>query len=80
MHAVAHGLGGHLEPSRKFGDGPKRIAAPARARLHFTLRMDAGGPTGPLVNAMLGPALEPAAEDLANKIAAHLEQQSRAAA
>jgi carbon monoxide dehydrogenase subunit G len=64
---------------RKFGDGPKRIAAPARARLQFTLFMEAGGPTGPLVNAMLGPALEPAAEDLANKIAAHLEQTQAAA-
>ena len=63
---------------RKFGAGPTRLAAPAsateRARLTFTLRMDAGGPTGPLVNAMLGPALMPAAEDLANKIAAHLER------
>src|SRR5262245_7468717 len=61
---------------RKFGEGPKRLEAPTdareRARLTFTLRMDAGGPTGPLVNAMLGPALLPAAEDLANKIAAHL--------
>jgi hypothetical protein len=36
--------------------------------------MDAGGPMAPLVNAMLGPALLPAAEDLANKIAAHLER------
>ena len=44
------------------------------SQLKFTLRMDAGGPTGPLVNAMLGPALLPAAEDLANKIAAHLEK------
>jgi carbon monoxide dehydrogenase subunit G len=62
---------------RMHGEGPKRLAAPAgaaRARLSFTLRMDAGGPTGPLVNAMLGPALMPAAEDLANKIAAHLER------
>lgn len=62
---------------RMHGEGPKRLAAPAsaaQARLTFTLRMDAGGPTGPLVNAMLGPALMPAAEDLANKIAAHLEQ------
>jgi hypothetical protein len=59
------------------GEGPKRLAAAAgaaQARLTFTLRMDAGGPTGPLVNAMLGPALLPAAEDLANKIAAHLEK------
>jgi len=63
---------------RMHGEGPKRLAAPAaggaRSRLTFTLRMDAGGPTGPLVNAMLGPALMPAAEDLANKIAAHLER------
>jgi hypothetical protein len=61
------------------GDGPKRLAAPAASeggtQLTFTLRMEAGGPTGPLVNAMLGPALLPAAEDLANKIAAHLERE-----
>jgi carbon monoxide dehydrogenase subunit G len=49
------------------------------SRLQFILRMDAGGPTGPLVNAMLGPALLPAAEDLANKIAAHLEKTHAAA-
>lgn len=48
--------------------------------LTFTLRMEAGGATGPLVNAMLAPALAPAAEDLANKIAAHLERQHSAAA
>lgn len=64
---------------RMHGDGPKRLAAAeagsAQAKLTFTLRMDAGGPTGPLVNAMLGPALLPAAEDLANKIAAHLERE-----
>jgi hypothetical protein len=60
----------------KFGPGPKRLStgsAAAVSELRFKLRMDAGGPTGPLVNAMLGPALYPAAEDLANKIAAHLE-------
>lgn len=45
-----------------------------QSQLSFRLRMDALGPTGPLVNAMLGPALLPAAEDLANKIAAHLER------
>jgi carbon monoxide dehydrogenase subunit G len=66
---------------RMHGEGPKRLAPPAaaaagpQARLTFTLRMEAGGPTGPLVNAMLGPALLPAAEDLANKIAAHLERE-----
>lgn len=53
---------------------PRDNAGPG-SRLTFTLRMDAGGPTGPLVNAMLGPALLPAAQHLANKIAAHLEQK-----
>ena len=58
------------------GAGPKRElgAGKPTSQLTFTLRMEAGGPTGPLVNAMLGPALGPAAEDLANKIAAHLEK------
>jgi carbon monoxide dehydrogenase subunit G len=63
------------------GKGPERPqlrAGPSNGEgslLTFTLRMDAGGATGPLVNAMLEPALLPAAEDLANKIAAHLEQR-----
>jgi len=56
---------------------PAALPGPSTAgeavALEFTLRMDAGGPAGPLVNAMLGPALEPAVEDLARKIAAHLE-------
>ncbi len=43
------------------------------SELSFTLRMDAGGPMAPVVNAMLGPALLPAAQDLGEKIAAHLE-------
>jgi hypothetical protein len=49
---------------------------PPASELTFRLRMDAGGPTGPLVNAMLAPALLPAAEDLAKKIALHLEGQA----
>jgi carbon monoxide dehydrogenase subunit G len=61
------------------GGGPARkelgpAAGRPTSQLTFTLRMEAGGPTGPLVNAMLAPALLPAAEDLANKIAAHLEK------
>ncbi len=51
---------------------PAESAGAEGVELEFTLRMDAGGPAGPLVNAMLGPALEPAVEDLAKKIAAHL--------
>lgn len=63
---------------RIHGEGPKRLTGDkgsVTSRLSFTLRMSAGGPTGPLVNAMLGPAITPAAEDLANKIAAHLEAE-----
>lgn len=51
----------------------KRASNGESVHLTFTLRMDAGGPTGPLVNAMLEPLMLPAAEDLANKIAVHLE-------
>ena len=61
------------------GDAPALPASPSApgegVELEFTLFMDAGGPAGPLVNAMLGPALEPAVEDLAKKIAAHLEKR-----
>jgi len=64
------------------GKGPERRELPpassngAGSFLSFTLRMEAGGATGPLVNAMLEPALLPAAEDLANRIAAHLEARA----
>jgi carbon monoxide dehydrogenase subunit G len=43
------------------------------ARLTFRLRIDPGGPMAPMVSAMMTPALRPAAEDLANRIMAHLE-------
>ncbi len=59
------------------GRGPQRelpAAGEAGSQLTFRLRMEAGGPAGPLVNAMLAPALLPAAEDLANRIAAHLDR------
>jgi hypothetical protein len=49
-------------------------ASGARSALSFTLMMEAGGPTGPLVNAMLEPALIPATEDLATRIVEHLRR------
>lgn len=52
---------------------PASVPGREASRLSFTLEMNAGGPTAPLVNAMLEPAMAPAAEDLAQKIAAHLE-------
>ena len=48
------------------------------ARLSFRLRVDPGGPTAPMVDALLKPALRPAAEDLANRIVTHLEQRGNA--
>ena len=52
-------------------------AAETCAELVFTARMEAGGPTGPLVNAMLGPAMAPAVEQLAEQIARHLEDTAQ---
>ncbi len=45
------------------------------ARLCFRLELRPGGPMGPMVNAMIKPAMAVAAEDLANRIVGHLEQQ-----
>jgi carbon monoxide dehydrogenase subunit G len=53
------------------GAGP----ASAETRLSFRLRVDPGGPMAPMVNALMKPLLVPAAEDLANRILAHLEAQ-----
>jgi carbon monoxide dehydrogenase subunit G len=58
--------------------GPiERAAAPAAGtpatRLAFRLRLDPGGPMAPMINAMIQPMLRPAAEDLSNRILAHLE-------
>ena len=62
------------------GGGRARRAATADAgpgrgmsKLTFRLRIDPEGPMAPMVNALITPVLRPAAEDLANKIMAHLE-------
>ncbi len=66
--------------ARLFGQSPTRQALPepgdAGARMSFRLRMDAGGPMAPMINAMLAPALGPATENLGEKIAARLEEAS----
>ena len=43
------------------------------SRLTFRLHIEPGGPMAPMINAMMQPAMSVAAEDLANKIVAHLE-------
>ena len=60
---------------------PAELSSPhgGGVALELTLRMEAGGPAGPLVNALLGPALEPAVEDLARKIVSHLERGTASA-
>lgn len=62
--------------------GGARRAASANAgpaagstRLTFRLRIDPGGPMAPMVNALMKPLMLPAAEDLANRILATLEQR-----
>jgi carbon monoxide dehydrogenase subunit G len=45
------------------------------ARLRFRLEMRPGGPMGPMINAMIKPAMTVAAEDLANRIVGHLETE-----
>jgi len=47
-------------------------------RLDFQLRLQPGGPMAPMVDAMIRPLMLPAAEDLANRILAQLEQDRAA--
>ena len=46
------------------------------ARLSFRLRIDPGGPMAPMVNKLMEPAMLVAAEDLSQRIIAHLEGAS----
>jgi carbon monoxide dehydrogenase subunit G len=59
-------IGGRVERAES-------AAGAVLARLSFRLRLDPGGPMAPMVNAMIKPMMRPAAEDLANRILAHLE-------
>jgi carbon monoxide dehydrogenase subunit G len=49
--------------------------AAGTSRLTFRLRIDPGGPMAPMVNALMKPLMQPAAEDLANQILATLERR-----
>jgi carbon monoxide dehydrogenase subunit G len=48
-------------------------------RMIFRLRVDPGGPMAPMIDALMKPAMAAAAEDLAQRIVAHLEASDRAA-
>ena len=62
------------------GGGPRRATAVDRgpgesaAELRFRLEVNPGGPMAPMVNALMKPALLPAAEQLAEGIMARLEE------
>ena len=48
----------------------------AEARMTFRLTLEPGGPMGPMIDAMVKPAMSVAAEDLAGRILGHLEGRS----
>jgi carbon monoxide dehydrogenase subunit G len=53
---------------------PRALAAgTATTRMTFRLRVDPGGPMAPMIDALMKPAMAAAAEDLAQRIIAHLE-------
>jgi carbon monoxide dehydrogenase subunit G len=54
------------------------VGAPA-TRMIFRLRIDPGGPMAPMIDALMKPAMAAAAEDLAQRIVAHLEASDRVA-
>lgn len=46
---------------------------PGATDVTFTFRIEAGGPMGPMINALLGPFAEQVARDLVDRVGAHLE-------
>jgi carbon monoxide dehydrogenase subunit G len=79
--APARGLAGLWERIVRFFfrrvRGPAVERAPqtsvATTRMTFRLRVDPGGPMAPMIDALMKPAMAAAAEDLAQRIVAHLE-------
>ncbi len=66
FHRLIHG---RVERAADADAGPGE----GMAKLTFELRIEPGGPMAPMISAMMQPAMGVAAEDLANKIIAHLE-------
>lgn len=53
------------------------LPAPAGAtEVSFTFRIEAGGPMGPMINALLGPFAEQVAHDLLERVGTHLEKST----
>jgi carbon monoxide dehydrogenase subunit G len=68
------------------GDGTVRdtaatqvgVGSESRTELRFELSLVPGGPMAPMIDAMIRPLMLPAAENLANRILAELEQEAPA--
>ncbi len=60
---------------RKQGAVERDVPVSGGSRLTFNLRIDPGGPMAPMINAMMQPAMNVAAEDLSNRILSELEQR-----
>jgi len=57
------------------GKGYLKVEAEGdKTRLTFYLEVKAGGLIGPMVNAVLGPALKPIADDFSDKLVARIEE------
>ena len=56
------------------------LPKPSASHVIFTFDINAGGPMGPMINAMLGPYADAVASELMEKISAHLEGRDGAAA
>ena len=68
LERIARLFMGWRPPARR-----ETTPATGATRLTFALRVDPGGPMAPMIEALMKPALAVAAEDLANRIVAHLE-------
>lgn len=77
FEAIARWLLGLVGGRAERAAPPAPESGAALSRMSFQLRIDPGGPMAPMVNAMITPLLLPAAEQLADKILAHLEGAPR---
>lgn len=73
------GRAGGGAPQRDVAATTAASAGDTLTRLRFQLRLDPGGPMAPMVDAMIRPLMLPAAENLANRILAELEQPAAGA-
>lgn len=73
--AIARFFYGRAHGRAERGTGANEGPGAGMSKLVFRLRIDPGGPMGKMVDAMMRPMMLPAAEDLANRIMATLEER-----